>query len=131
MGIVSQIKKIYCRLHYPVSLPEEVAEALGILAPNHLSFEIFIQLLRSPEGRPTKLYKYMSRDEAEQAFQTALKKEMFKKTSLFSYYFSGGWLGFFLQFDDQSRLRRMYLQHKDLNRGEEVEISLPVHEHKL
>lgn len=125
MGLVQHLKKFYCRLHYPVSLPEDVAHALGISAPNDLSFEEFIELLRSPEGRPTKLFKYMPRDEAEMAFHSALRKETFKRTSLFSYYFCRGWLGFLLQYDDQLRLRRLYLQHRDLNHGEGVEILLP------
>ncbi|MBJ7449595.1 MAG: hypothetical protein JHC93_04470 [Parachlamydiales bacterium] len=125
MGLLDNLKKVYCRFHYPVSLPEDVACALGIQAPNHLSFEEFVQLLQSPEGKPTRLTKFMPRHLAEMAFQSALRKETFKKTSLFSYYFCKGWLAFFLQFDDQHRLRRLYIQHRDLSQGENIEICLP------
>jgi hypothetical protein len=124
MGFVNQLKKIYCRLQYPVSLPEDVAGALGIQVDNYLSFDAFIAILQSAECRPTRLMKYMPRQEAEQAFHMALRKETFKETALFSYYFSRGWLGFRLHFDDQSRLRRLYLQHKELNQGEGIEIAL-------
>lgn len=127
MGLMSHLKKVYCRLHYPVSLPEDVAQALGIEATSRLCFEEFIALLRSREGQPKRLFKYMPREDAEQAFHGALRKETFKKCALFSYYFSRGWLEFSLQFDDQARLRRLYLQHKDLDQGEKVEIHLSIY----
>lgn len=112
------------RFRYPVSLPEDVAQALGINASNYLTFEEFVNQLVQPSCRPTKLTKFMPRDEAEAAFQTALRKERFKHNSLYSYYFSEGWMEFVLFFDEHSRLRRIYLQHKKISQEEGVEIFL-------
>ena len=65
----------------------------------------------------------MPREEAEAAFQSAQRKERFGRNSLFSYYFQEGWLEFKLYFDEKARLRRIYLQHKDLN-SDNIEIHL-------
>jgi hypothetical protein len=66
----------------------------------------------------------MPREEAEAAFQTALRKEKFLHNSLFSYYFNEGWMEFVLQFDEHSRLRRIYIQHKKITQEEGIEIPL-------
>lgn len=124
MKFFNTLLQIYWRLHYPVSLPEEVAEALGISIVNKLGFNDFITLLTSKETLPTKLLKYMSRVDAEALFDSALRKERFLGHSLFSYYFNKGWLGFYLQFDEQSRLRRVYVQHKKLSLENGLELQL-------
>lgn len=110
MYLIEALTRLLSRFRYPCSLPEDVAQALGIHLANCLSFDEFIALLGQPECRPTKLRKYMQRQKAEDAFQTALKKETFGSLSLFSYYFNKGWLVFALHFDEQARLRRIYLQ---------------------
>lgn len=117
------------RLRYPVSMPEDIALALGIPISNHLHFEEFFAQLSSPKLRPTKLLKFMPRDDAEQAFHKALHKERYSDKTLVSYYFMEGWLEFVLQFDDNCCLRRIYLQHKNIKDDHGLEITLE-HAHR-
>jgi hypothetical protein len=111
--------RLLVRFRYPVSLPEEVACALGIEMSNRCTFKQFLSCLSNPSCCPAKIKRLMPRHHAESLFETALRKE---QHSLFSYYFKGAWMEFILHFDDQSRLRRLYLQHRDL--GGDVEIAL-------
>lgn len=108
--LLESLTRLISRFRYPVSLPEDVARDIGMHLPNTLSFQEFLRLLSAPHQRPAKLRKYMSRTLAESTFDSALKKETFKSSSLFSYYFNKGWLVFALYFDEDSRLRRVYLQ---------------------
>lgn len=124
MKIWTFLTHLLLRYRYPVSLPEEVADALGIKSSNSLKFEEFVQQLIHPSFRPTRLIKFMPREKAEASFSKALKKECFKQNSLFSYYFSEGWLEFDLFFDEQSRLRRIYLQHRNFIDEGGIEIQL-------
>lgn len=110
MLLLESLTRLISRFRYPVSLPEDVAHDLGMHLPNTLNFQEFLLLLSSPHQRPAKLRKYMSRALAESTFESALKKETFRSCSLFSYYFNKGWLVFALHFDEESRLRRIYLQ---------------------
>lgn len=112
------------RFRYPVTLPEEIATDLGISVSNFMTFEEFVCKLTCVSCRPKRLKRFMPRDAAEAAFECAQRKERFSKNTLFSYYFHEGWLEFSLHFDDQSRLRRIYLQHKHLAREQGVEIPL-------
>lgn len=112
------------RIRYPVSLPEDIATDLGITASNLLTFEEFVATLVNPKSKPQRLMRFMPRELAEAAFQSAQKKEKFGRNSLYSYYFPQGWLEFSLYFDEQSRLRRIYLQHKHLVADNGVEIPL-------
>ncbi len=118
------LSRFFLRFRYPVTLPEDVAQALGIELSNNISFERFVHLLTCPTCQPSKLRKYMSRDIAEDAFQNAHCKEHFKKNSLFSFYFSEGWVEFSLEFDNQSKLRRLYLHHKSIEQERGIEIPL-------
>jgi hypothetical protein len=52
----------------------------------------------------------MSRESSEKAFKCAFKKEQFHCSTLFSYYFSEGWLVFTLHYDEQHKLRRLQVQ---------------------
>lgn len=121
--IRSSFARLFLRFRYPFSLPEEVAADLGLKISNALNFSQFIHCLTNPAHRPTKLIRFMPREQAEQIFQTALRKEKFKQNSLYSYHFNGGWMEFMLQFDEQSRLRRLYIQHKDIKQKCEIPIS--------
>lgn len=124
MKALDHLYRILIRFRYPVSLPEDVASALGIEVSNFLTFEQFVEYLTGPLCRPTRLTRFMSREKAEEAFQSAQCKESFHQNTLFSYYFSEGWLEFVLQFDEQSRLRRIYLQHKNIQSDTGIEIPL-------
>lgn len=124
MKAFDQLCRFFIRFRYPVSLPEDIAQALGINLSNYITFEKFVGQLTCPSCAPTRLKKFMSREKAEEAFQNAHCKEHFKKTSLYSFYFSQGWMEFVLEFDDQSRLRRVYLHHKDIKHDRGVEIQL-------
>ncbi|MBA3723142.1 MAG: hypothetical protein H0W88_12180 [Parachlamydiaceae bacterium] len=123
MKAVNFVKNLFIRFRYPFSTPEDVAHDLGLDISNFLTFREFINCLTHPQSKPAKLIKFMPRKQAEQLFKTALRKEHFQQNSLFSYRFNGGWMEFKLQFDDQSRLRRIYLQHKDLKQKHEIPIS--------
>lgn len=110
MDLIQGLTRLLSRFRYPVSLPEDIARDLGMHLPNTLNFQEFLKLLASPHHRPAKLRRYMPRFLAESAFESALKKETFRSCSLFSYYFNKGWLVFALYFDEDARLRRIYLQ---------------------
>lgn len=118
------VYRFFIRWRYPVSLPEDVAGALGVPLNNYMSFQEFVTLLTSPSCCPSRLVKYMPRQQAEDAFRNALRKEKFSHLTLFSYYFNEGWMEFVLQFDDQSRLRRIYIQHKNIKQDAGIELPL-------
>ena len=115
---------VFHRFRYPLSLPEEIATDLGVKASNFLTFEEFVSCLTNPSCRPSRLERFMARDIAEAVFESAQRKEKFGRSSLFSYYFHEGWLEFNLHFDEQARLRRVYLQHKHIAAELGVEIPL-------
>ena len=122
IGFLS-FRRFLIRFRYPMSMPEDVANDLGLEISNLVTFNEFIHRLTSPESRPKKLIRFMPREQAESVFSTALRKEKFNQNSLFSYYFNGGWMEFALSFDGQSRLRRIYIHHKDLKQKYEIPIS--------
>lgn len=110
MHLLESLTRLISRFRYPVSLPEDVTRDLGLCIPNTLNFHEFLIALSSPHHRPAKLRKFMTRRLAEQTFESALKKESFKSSTLFSYYFNKSWLVVALYFDEEERLRRIYLQ---------------------
>lgn len=122
MKMLKPFLHLLVRFRYPVSMPEDVASDLGIQISNSLNFKQFIHCLTDPRQRPTKLSRFMPRDQAEDIFRLAKRKERFQQNSLFSYHFKGGWVEFILQFDEQSRLRRLYIRHKDLKQKHEISI---------
>ena len=123
--VVDALILFFLRFRYPVSMPEDIAAALGIEVSKFITFKQFVSCLTSPSCCPTKLIRFMSRERAEEAFRSAIRKEHFHQNSLFSYYFNEGWMEFVLHFDDQSRLRRLYIHHKDIQGEEGLEITLP------
>ncbi|MEI8124849.1 MAG: hypothetical protein WCG42_03765 [Parachlamydiaceae bacterium] len=118
------LSNIILRLRYPVALPEEIATDIGVPISNVLTFDEFVRKLTNLSSRPERLKRFMPRDLAEAAFEKAQRKEIFGRNSLFSYYFNEGWLEFSLHFDEQSRLRRVYLQHKNFVHEQGIEIRL-------
>lgn len=112
------------RFRYPLSLPEDIALALGIEISNQLSFNEFVNFLTCPLCCPTRLAKFMPRELAEKAFEKAPCKEKFRDRTLISFKFNEGWMEFDLQFDSESRLRRVYIQHKTITNERGVEIKL-------
>lgn len=124
MKALDVLSRLLLRFRYPISMPEDVGVALGIQISNYVTFKEFVSFLGCPNCRPTKLTKFMSREDAEKAFLKAPLKEKFQNNTLFSYCFSEGWVEFILQFDDNSRLRRIYLQHRDIKQDRGLEIQL-------
>jgi len=118
------LHRLLLRFRYPVSLPQDVAEDLGLTLSKYVTFEEFVKLLTNPHFRPTKLKKFMSRYAAEASFHHALKTERFSNNTLFSFYFNEGWVEFDLLFDENDRLRRLYVQHKQIAEDEGIEIPL-------
>lgn len=123
MKVFRPLFHLFVRFRYPVSMPEDVASDLGLEITNSLNFKEFMRCLTDPRHRPTKLSRFMPREQAEDIFRLAKRKERFQQNSLFSYHFKGGWMEFILQFDEQSRLRRLYIRHKDLKQKHEISIS--------
>ncbi|MCB1118598.1 MAG: hypothetical protein KDK65_01420 [Chlamydiia bacterium] len=121
---MNTLTRLFVRFRYPVSLPEDVANALGISISNWISFETMLKQLSHPNSPPKYLAKYMPRAEAEEPFHQAPKKEHFCRTSLFSFYFNEGWLAFKLQFDEADRLRRLFVQHPSIPHPDGIEIPL-------
>lgn len=127
MGQFSLLYPIKCfllRWRYPVCCPEDISKALGLTLTNQLSFDELLCKLTSPHCHVNSLYKFMTRSSAETAFHNALKIEVFPHSTLVGYYFSEGWMEFNLHFDDENRLRRLYVQHQCIPESEGVEISL-------
>lgn len=112
------------KLKYPVSSPKDIAQALGLPLRDFMTFQEFVSHLTQPNCRPLHLKKFMSREAAESFFHSALRKESFQESTLFSYYFNEGWMEFKLSFDGQDRLRRLYLQHKHIEDEKRTEIPL-------
>ena len=122
MKLLNRFLIIFIRFRYPVSMPEDISNDLGLDLSNYLSFKKFIHCLIDPIHQPKKLARFMPREQAEDIFRLALRKERFQQNSLFSYHFKGGWMEFILQFDEQSRLRRLFIRHKYLKRKHEINL---------
>ena len=116
--------RFFIRFRYPVTLPEDIANSLGVNVSNFVTFDEFVKCLTDPECCPTTLRKMMARREAENTFHGAQRKEQFQRNTLISYYFNEGWLEFNLHFDANSRLRRIYIQHKKIESDQGVELHL-------
>ena len=121
--VLQPLLRLFIRLRYPVSMPEDLAQDLGLDISNFLTFSQLIAYLTDPSHRPTTLVRWMPRQEAERIFRSAVRKEIFPQNSLFSYHFKGGWMEFMLQFDEQSRLRRLYILHRALKHKHEIPIA--------
>lgn len=115
---------LYWRYRHPVSLPEDVASDLGIQLSNFMTDDELVHEIILPHCRPTRVKRYMSRQKAEAAFHSACRTERFSHHTLFSYYFRGGWLELLLKFDENEKLRRLYINHRTISQPEGVEISL-------
>lgn len=124
MKALDFLSRFFLRFRYPLSMPEDVGDALGIQISNWVTFQEFVSSLTSPNCRPTKLKKFMPREKAEEAFLSAPIKEKFQHNTLISYCFNEGFVEFILHFDEQSKLRRIYLQHKGIKHDRGFEIPL-------
>jgi hypothetical protein len=127
MRLFYYLAKLYSGWQYRLYSFKEVADDLGVDVPGNIAFEGFVKALTTQYGHSAKLTKFMPRDDAEKVFASAIKKERFSRHSLYSYYFDKDWVGFYLQFDQNSKLRRLYIQHKNFKKhsGEEIELNRP------
>ena len=124
MQIVENLTRLISRFRYPVSLPEDLAKDLGVKLVNTVNFRQLLRILHSSDLRCNRLKRLMSRAQAEAIFRSALKKESFKSSSLFSYYFNKSWLVFALYFDEKDQLRRLYVQCPSCSNFEGFDIHL-------
>lgn len=124
MQLVEQFTRLISRFRYPVSLPEDLANDLGVKLANTVSFRQIIRVLHSSDFRCSRLKRLMDRQLAEDIFRSALKKESFKSSSLFSYYYNKSWLVFALYFDSENRLLRLYVQCPSCSQMEGFDIHL-------
>lgn len=120
----NQTKRLLLRFRFPISLPEEVAEALGIYLPSSVNSQDLIARLTNKGCQPTRLIRFMPRYKAEEAFHRAWRCDRFSHITLFTYYFLEGLVEFCLHFDAEGRLRRLYVQHRSLK--EELGIEIPL-----
>lgn len=121
---LDHLARFFARFWYPVTLPEDVTETLGVEVSNFLSFDELIKRITESNCNPLRLSKFMPRKDAESAFKHATCIEHFGEKTLVSYFFPEGWIEFILKFDRESRLRRIYLLHKGIQNEEGVEIDL-------
>lgn len=124
MKALDTFYKFFIRFRYPVTLPEDIAQSLGVNLSNNVTFDEFVKCLTNPSCCPTRLMKLMPRKKAESMFCGAQRKEHFSRSTLISYYFSEGWMEFNLQFDAEARLRRIYIQHKQIESEQGYELPL-------
>lgn len=113
MKFLDSCLRLFCRFKYPISLPEDVATALGVSVSNFVPFDLLIKTVSANSTRPKSLKKYMPRREAEQAFKAALKVERHRDRSIYSYYSNNNWVEFSLVFDQDGRLRHLFMKHND------------------
>lgn len=123
MKWLDNLTRLMARFRYPVSLPEDIGGALGIDTSNLDNFEALLTTLTSL--KTTHLKKFMRREEAEEAFKKACIRERYGQNTLCCFYFNEGWIEFTLQFDPQSRLRRVYMMHKKIKNDVEIPILTP------
>jgi len=128
MTVIDTLLEVFVRLRYPVSLPADIAQALGIEIKNTIKFKDLMNQITQKDFTPNRLVKFMSKDVAELAFQKAARKEYFCNSTLFSFYFIEGWLEFELHYDESARLRRLYIHHKMISTLESQEIAMRVME---
>lgn len=124
MKAVAWVLRCYQRLRYPAILPSTIAADLGLTKAHFLTFSDLFMLLTDSSCSLKKLSRFMPREKAEEVFHRAQRQERFGRSSRYSYYFNEGWLEFMLHFDDESRLRRVYFQHKRLQTQQKVEIAV-------
>lgn len=121
------IIQLFSLLRYPISAPQDVLLALGMESDfSDLDFHHFLKKIVT--RIPRRVYRDMSRDEAERSFSTAYKKEVFHTTTHASYCFIQGWLEFVLEFDKNRHLRRLYVHHSLLSGAQSIELELPDHQ---
>lgn len=124
MKISTRFSRLLMRFRYPVALPVDVAEALGIEESCFLSLDTLLNCIKNGEYSPKNIQKYMLREDAEALFSQASCAEHFPRNTLFAFQFNKQWLEFSLQFDEDSRLRRLYLRHPSLPEENGIEIPL-------
>ncbi len=124
MRFLNNLTRFIARFRYPVSLPEDIGQALGTDISNSIPFPSLLEQLTSPDFQSNKLKKYMERDQAEAVFYNACVQERFFSNTLCSYCFNEGWIEFNLNFDENDRLRRIYIQHKTIQNDDGIEIFL-------
>lgn len=122
MKMLEHLRRFFARFRYPVSLPEDVASALGISVSNYIAFHQLVSKICS--CHPPRLKKLMARDEAERAFSTAVSCEKFYDNTVCSFCFTQGRIVFILKFDQEDRLRHIVLQHKMIRSDQGIEIPL-------
>lgn len=114
-------------LRYPISSPHDVLLALGMESDfSDMEFRHFLKKIVT--RIPRRIYRDMSRDEAERSFSTAYKKEVFHTTTHASFCFVQGWLEFVLEFDRARHLKRLYVHHPLLSGAQSIELELPDHQ---
>lgn len=121
---MQDLKNFCVRFRHPVSVPQDISLALGVDIPPFASFDNIIRFLTSPPCCPGTLKKYMLRSRAEKFFANARRQDIFAERILFSYYFLRGCIEFDLRFDQEDRLRRVYVNYSGAKT--DLGIELPI-----
>ena len=112
-------------LKHPISLPEDIGYALSFPVSNFVSTSELLTILKSDGFMPHNLSRFMQREKAELYFHKAITKDYFMDRSIFSYSFHNNFVEFVLEFDADSRLRRLYLRHDSILMQKGKELPLP------
>jgi hypothetical protein len=124
MQFIDSILYLFHRINYPFSLPSDIAKDLGITTCNRITLPEILQIIKNPDFKPSSLKKFMTKEAADAIFKHALRKDIFKQTSRFSYCFSKGVVEFVLFFDEDHRLRRAYIHNHDPQQDFNLEFQL-------
>lgn len=120
IGALAHLK---VRLRYPYALPSEIGNALGLSLDDTVLFPSLLDILSNLQ-KPGSLARFMTRKQAERCFCKASRCEKFTTSSLYSFRFNEGWVEFELQFDEEDKLRRLFLIHKEIHDKDRLEIPL-------
>ncbi len=124
MKFLDSCLRLFCQFKYPLSLPDEVALAIGMRQANFIPFDLLCKTITPPRDAPKALKKYMNRKEAEKVFKSALSRKFEPLQSHFSYTVDGTTVNFTLHFDQNERLRRLVVQREEIYFAKGIDIPL-------
>ncbi len=121
--IYNAITHMKVRMRYPYALPSDIGTSLGQSIDDSITFPLLLKILSNLQ-EPRSLARFMNRDRAEKSFILATRCERFTTSTLYSFRFNEGWIEFELHFDEEDKLRRLFILHKEIVSCDRIEIPL-------